>query len=170
MSHRITGQARIGLLSNKYVPSEGVGTLCTYKHMTTGRINQVAVSSSTTRVRLGNRAPPTSAQLVRDGCVQLALKRSGSGSRGCRPLPRESGSFRSPIDQQQQRAGFKTRPSRTWDSVPNQHDRRSTTCRCYPAWESAPRSTFNPSEARIVATIDFRSTTRRCYPAWAIWH
>src|ERR1700737_904283 len=81
--------------------------------MTTGRINQVAVSSSTTRVRLGNRAPPTSAQLVRDGCVQLALKRSGSGSRGCRPLPRESGSFRSPIDQQQQQRAGVTRPGRS---------------------------------------------------------
>jgi hypothetical protein len=57
--------------------------------MTTGRINQVAVSSSTARGRVGMRAPPTSAQLEGTGALQSTLKRFGSGSGGCRP-PREN--------------------------------------------------------------------------------
>ena len=57
--------------------------------MTTGRINQVAVSSSTARGRVGMRAPPTSAQLKGTGALQSTLKRFGSGSGGCRP-PREN--------------------------------------------------------------------------------
>jgi len=63
--------------------------------MTTGRINQVAVSSSTARARVGNHAPPTSAQLKGTGARRIDAEavRIGWMEQGGWPSPPRENTF-----------------------------------------------------------------------------